>query len=189
MLEWSIEAVAGADSVGQIVVALPPGEEGRLAARDDLHIVAGGPTRAESVANALAATEAEVVVIQDAARPLVTPALVDDVVGRLLADDSLAGAIAVAAVTDTIKRVENAGEEVAETIDRDSLRAAQTPQAFRADALRKAIEAADAPAATDEAMLVEAAGGCIALVEAPGPNPKVTGPDDLVAVGALLAAR
>lgn len=189
MVEWSIDALDQARSVGDLVVAVPPGDEGLLASEERVTVVAGGEARADSVANALAATGADLVVIHDAARPLVTPELVDLVVERLAHDESLAGAIAVGPVTDTIKRVDDAGAEVAETIDRDSLRAAQTPQAFRADALREALAASAAAAATDEAMLVEAAGGRVAVVESPAPNPKVTGPEDLAVVEALLLAR
>lgn len=189
MVEWSIDALAQAASVAELIVAVPPGEEDALGTEDRVTVLAGGGTRAESVANALAATDAELVLIHDAARPLVTAELVDRVVERLSGDETLAGAIAVEPVTDTTKRVDAAGSEVVETIDRDSLRAAQTPQAFRASALREALAAPGASRATDEAMLVEAAGGRVAVVEAGAPNPKVTGPEDLEVVEALLAAR
>lgn len=197
MLEWSLDAFRAA-GVAAVIVAVPPGvEEGRLP--DSLRVgpaggstvVEGGTTRADSVSNALQAVETEIVAIHDAARPLVTPELIAGVLATLAADPDAAGAIAAAPVTDTIKRVRrlatyrgysptNSPLDVEGTLDRDELWAAQTPQAFRAEALRGALAAHPDPGAvTDEAMLVESAGGRVLIHPAPAENLKVTTALDL----------
>ena len=104
MVEWSIAACRAAPSVRSIVVACPPGHVHDLAG-GDVGVVDGGATRAESVSNALEAVGTELVAIHDAARPLVTPELIEDVVATLVADPDAAGAIAATPVTDTIKQV------------------------------------------------------------------------------------
>jgi 2-C-methyl-D-erythritol 4-phosphate cytidylyltransferase len=188
MVEWSIAALREADSIGTIVVAAPPGDDYEFTG-EDLFVVAGGEMRAESVRNGLDRVETELVAIHDAARPLLTGRLVEEVVAALLADPDAAGAIAAAPVSDTIKRAGAAAVE--ETVDRAELWAAQTPQVFRVDALRRAL-AADpeaVAAATDEAMLVEAAGGRILIHPAPAENIKVTTPHDLRVAELLLAER
>jgi 2-C-methyl-D-erythritol 4-phosphate cytidylyltransferase len=164
-------------------------------------VVSGGPSRAESVNAAMAAVEGDVVAVHDAARPLVTPRLVDDLVAKLEDRPDAAGVIAAAAITDTVKRAreprpatgefERGGPTVAKTESRDHLWAAQTPQVFRADALRAAL-AADSQrvaAATDEAMLVEKAGGKVLIHPAPASNLKVTTPEDLEVAELLLGRR
>jgi 2-C-methyl-D-erythritol 4-phosphate cytidylyltransferase len=197
MIEWSLEAFRGCDCVQAVVVAAPPGQECELG---DAALVAGGATRAESVANGLAAVDTEVVAIHDAARPLLTPALVEALVAALAADPEAAGVIAAAPLTDTIKRSSpafgtqggrNAGLVVRGTEDRSTLWAAQTPQVFRTDALRAALAVDDATrdGATDEAMLVEAAGGTV-LIHPSGPeNLKVTTPHDLRLAEWMLGRR
>jgi 2-C-methyl-D-erythritol 4-phosphate cytidylyltransferase len=102
MIEWSIEAFRACESVRSIVVAAPPGHVHDFA--DDLTIVAGGATRSQSVTNALAVVETELVAIHDAARPLLTPDLVEALVARLDVTPSAAGVIPAAAVADTVKR-------------------------------------------------------------------------------------
>ena len=207
MVEWSIEALRGAGSIGGIVVAAPPGaaEHAYEFTGEDLFVVAGGEARSESVANALERVETELVAIHDAARPLVTAALVDAVVQTLAEDREADGAIAAAPVTDTIKRAAdggtkpafsldtrgNAGRIVKDTLDRRELWAVQTPQVFRVEALRRALDTdpEEVAEATDEAMLVEAAGGRV-LIHAAGPeNIKVTTPFDLRLAEMLLAER
>ncbi len=188
MLEWSLDALAAADLVGQVIVAVPAGYEGRIAA-EGVATVAGGETRTESVANALALCEADLVAVHDAARPLATSTLFDRLIERVASDDSLAGAIAVSSIHDTVKRVDVDGS-VVETIDRTVLRAAETPQVFRVSELREAIESAGAGhQATDEAMLVEAAGGSVATVESDQENFKVTTPADLERAATILSTR
>jgi 2-C-methyl-D-erythritol 4-phosphate cytidylyltransferase len=206
LVEWSLEAFRQAESVRSIVVACPPGHVHDLGGHD-LGAVEGGATRAESVRNALAAVDTELVAIHDAARPLVTPELVDEVVGALLADPEAEAAIAAAPVADTIKRASSvdpqlrqhsdahrvirAAEVVESTVDRTELWAAQTPQVFRTAALRAALDAypEDAPEPTDEAMLIEAAGGRVLIHPGPAENLKVTTPLDLRVAELLLADR
>jgi 2-C-methyl-D-erythritol 4-phosphate cytidylyltransferase len=202
MIEWSIEALRACGSVGSIVVAVPPGHPHDLGG-DDLEVVAGGATRAQSVANALAAVPAETVAIHDAARPLVTADLVEELVARLDADPKAAGVIAATPITDTIKQAastraafsapetENVARVIEHTLDRARLWAAQTPQVFRAQALRVALEVDDRvrDAATDEATLVEASGGRVLVHPAAAENLKVTTPLDLRVAELLLAER
>ncbi len=185
MVEWSIAAFRGCPSIGSIVVACPPGHAHDLGG-DDLALVEGGETRAISVSNALAKVETELVAIHDAARPLVTPELIESVVSTLVADQGAGGAIAATPLTDTVKQ----GQSVVEsTLDRGRLWAAQTPQVFRAEALRDALAAEPdrVAAATDEAMLVEQAGGRVLIHPAPPENLKVTTPLDLRLAELLLA--
>jgi 2-C-methyl-D-erythritol 4-phosphate cytidylyltransferase len=203
MVEWSIAAFREAEAVRSIIVACPPGHVHDLAGHD-LGVVDGGATRAESVSNALGAVGTELVAIHDAARPLVTSELIEEVVATLLADPDADGAIAATPVTDTIKQAGSAtqrpfstnkrgnGRQAVETtLDRSVLWAAQTPQVLRADALRAAIAAAPerTAAATDEAVLVEVAGGKVLIHPAPAENIKVTTPLDLKLAGLLLAER
>jgi 2-C-methyl-D-erythritol 4-phosphate cytidylyltransferase len=203
LVEWSIAAMRAAQGVRSIVVACPPGHIHDLGGHD-LGVVDGGATRSQSVANALAAVGTELVAIHDAARPLVTADLVEGVVATLVADPEADGTIAATPVTDTIKRaggehltpfdahrVNNATEVVEETVDRSRLWAAQTPQVFRVKALRRALEAdpAQVEAATDEAMLIEAAGGRVLIHPSPAENLKVTTPTDLRLAELVLGSR
>jgi 2-C-methyl-D-erythritol 4-phosphate cytidylyltransferase len=187
LLDWSLEAFRAAASVGEIVVAAPPGAEDAVAGRGVV-AVGGGAHRSESVANALELCGGEIVVVHDAARPLVTPGLIDAVVEELVAEEEAAGVIAATPVTDTIKQARN--DEVARTLDRSELWAVQTPQAFRAEALREALADPDSlPEASDDAMLVERRGGRV-LIHAVSPdNIKVTTPFDLRVAELLLRER
>lgn len=203
MVEWTLEAFRLAESVRSIVVACPPGRVNDARALgsepgSELVAVEGGATRSASVRNALGAVETELVAIHDAARPLLTPELVEGVVGGLAGDEDADGAIAATPVVDTIKRAplpgaetENGARVVEATLDRASLWAAQTPQVFRTAALRAALDAypAGAPEPTDEAMLIEAAGGRVLLHPSPSENLKVTTPLDLRVAALLLADR
>lgn len=187
MLEWSIDALKAAPGVGEIVVALPPGgapPEGVTAAQ-------GGTTRSESVRNALAAAtdrEATVVLVHDAARPLLTAGMVADCLDALEEDGGWDAAVCAAPVSDTVKRAPD-GRAVTGTLDRSELWAVQTPQVFRREALERALDASpqELAQATDDAMLVEKAGGRVRVVPARHPNPKVTTPDDLALAAQLLA--
>jgi 2-C-methyl-D-erythritol 4-phosphate cytidylyltransferase len=188
LLDWSLDAFREAACVKEIVVATPPGEEGAVA-EPGILAVAGGEHRSESVANALELCGAPIVIVHDAARPLVTPKLVNAVVDRLAGDEKAAGVIAAAPVTDTIKRA-GGGDQVEETLDRDGLWAVQTPQAFRVGALREALSDPDSlPDATDDAMLVERRGGRILIHPSPRENIKVTTPLDLRVAELLLRER
>jgi 2-C-methyl-D-erythritol 4-phosphate cytidylyltransferase len=201
MVEWSIAAFRDCETVRLIVVAAPPGQGGDFGG-DDLAVVPGGATRAQSVANALEAVGTEYVAVHDAARPLLTPELVEALVADLDVSPEAAGVIAAAPVTDTIKRAheskrqkapsggENRHLEIEATEDRSQLWAAQTPQVFRTEALREALAAAERlEEATDEAMLVEWNGGTVLIHPVAEQNLKVTTPLDLRVAELLLAER
>jgi 2-C-methyl-D-erythritol 4-phosphate cytidylyltransferase len=140
------------------------------------------------------------VAIHDAARPLLTPELLSDLVSVLADAPDAAGVIAAAPVTDTVKKVRpmlgahsahKVRRVIGETLDRSELWAAQTPQVFRTVALRAALQVdeTDRDSATDEAMLIEAAGGTVLLHDPGAPNIKVTTPLDLRVAELLLAER
>jgi 2-C-methyl-D-erythritol 4-phosphate cytidylyltransferase len=193
MVAWSLDAVAAA-GVPRAVVAVPPGhgaaaEEALAGAAGDFPLgfalVEGGATRSASVRNALgAAGDVDAVAVHDAARPLVEAALFGATIDALADADA---AIAAARVTDTVKE---AGEDgvVVRTHDRARLWAIQTPQAFRADVLRRALDVPDdvLAQATDDAWLVERAGGRVRVVESSPANFKVTTPHDLTIAESLL---
>jgi 2-C-methyl-D-erythritol 4-phosphate cytidylyltransferase len=184
MLEWSVAALRESGAVEQIVVALPPGYEAPAGTLG----VAGGAVRSASVRSALAAAPAgDPVLVHDAARPLVTRALIERVLEGL---DGVDAAVAAAPVADTVKEA-SADGIVERTLDRDRLWAIQTPQAFRRAALVRALDVDDdiLAAATDDAWLVERAGGRVRVVEAPRENLKVTTPIDLRIAEGLLAER
>jgi 2-C-methyl-D-erythritol 4-phosphate cytidylyltransferase len=149
--------------------------------------VVGGEQRSLSVRNALRAAAGDPVLVHDAARPLVTVELAQACLDALDARD-LDAAIAAAPVTDTIKEA-GADRLVARTLERSRLWAIQTPQAFRREALERALSQSDdiVCAATDDAALVEALGGRVGIVEAPRENLKVTTPLDLTLAERLLA--
>jgi 2-C-methyl-D-erythritol 4-phosphate cytidylyltransferase len=154
-------------------------------------VVAGASSRSGSVANALAKVETEIVAVHDAARPLAPPGLFDAVVELVAGDAETDGAIAAAPVADTLKRVSGDRLEISETVDREGLWAVHTPQAFRTETLRAALAVGPdtLAAATDDAMLVEAAGGRVRVHPVDDANPKVTTAGDLAVVSALLASR
>ena len=188
LLDWSLDAFRDASSIGEVVVAAPPGQEDSVAERGVV-AVAGGAHRSQSVANALALCAGEIVVVHDAARPLITPGLIDDVVEELVGDQNAAGVIAATPVTDTIKQATDVGQ-VERTLDRAGLWAIQTPQAFRAEALRDALADTDSlPDATDDAVLVERRGGRVLIHSASTDNIKVTSPFDLRFAELLLRER
>jgi 2-C-methyl-D-erythritol 4-phosphate cytidylyltransferase len=208
MIEWSLDAFRASDLVRAIVVAIPPGSDQAFSGQTDLGVVWGGSTRAQSVANGLESVDTPLVAIHDAARPLLTPELVDALVSRLEEVPEAAGVIAATPVTDTIKQatdrrgyggpgaasstgtVPDAGLAIERTVDRGRLWAAQTPQIFRTAALREAlaVDPGSRDAATDEAMLVEEAGGTVLLHPSGPENFKVTTPHDLRVAESLLSA-
>jgi 2-C-methyl-D-erythritol 4-phosphate cytidylyltransferase len=190
MLEWSVAALQAVDTVERIVVALPGDQLDRAPA--GCHAVAGGAMRSESVRNALAAAGAcDPVIVHDAARPLAQTELFE----RALAELERSGAdavVAAAPVSDTIKEVGEDGHTVIRTLDRSRLWAVQTPQVFRRAALERAIGSAtehELAAATDDAWLVERAGGVVGVVRATPENIKVTTQGDIHVAELLLAER
>jgi 2-C-methyl-D-erythritol 4-phosphate cytidylyltransferase len=156
-----------------VVLVVPPDRTGEPEPADV--VVAGGATRAESVRAGLAAVldDADVIVVHDAARPRASAVLFDAVLDAVR--QGADGAVPGLPVPDTVKRVD--GDRVVETLDRAGLVAAQTPQAFRADVLRKAH--ASGADATDDAALVEQAGGTVVVVPGEPGNGKITHRDDL----------
>ena len=146
-------------------------------------VVIGGATRAESVRNGLdaVASNCDVVAVHDGARPLVT---VDEITATVEKASETGAACLVAAVTDTIKTTR--GDEIAGTLDRDKLRRALTPQAFRFEVLRRAFDLGDISEATDECYLVEKLGHPIAFVEGSSRNIKITRPEDLMFAEAII---
>ncbi len=195
LLQYSIEALTRVEQVKRIVVALPAG----VAAPAGVVAVQGGAVRSASVKQALAAAgedeggdggEGELVLVHDAARPLLTPELAGKVIEALSAEPSADAAIAAVPVTDTIKRVSD-GRVVAETLDRRSLWAVQTPQVFRRGALQRALDVSEEvlAQATDDAWLIERAGGRVIVVPSSDENIKVTTARDLRTAELLLQRR
>ncbi len=185
LLQWSVDTLSTVAAIEQIVVALPAGAEAPIGTVG----VEGGAVRSESVLRALAAAgPGDPVLVHDAARPLVSAETIEDTLAAV-ARDGVDAAIAATPVTDTIKQADSEGV-VSRTLDRSALWAVQTPQAFRRAALERALEVpADVLAqATDDAWLVERAGGRVVVVPAPKANLKVTTPVDL-ALAELLIAR
>ena len=196
LLVHAVRALVQARLVDVVVVAAPPGDvaavRGLLDDHElpkDVEVVAGGDTRQESVRLALVSLpeDVDVVLVHDAARPLVPAELVDAV-----AQAVRAGADAVVPtlpLTDTIKRVDGHGD-VVDTLDRSSLRAVQTPQGFRRSALERShVAAADGAVATDDAGLAELAGIAVTTISGSAEALKVTHPIDLLFAEALLARR
>ena len=190
LLAESLERLDGCQWIDSIAVAAPPGWEEpvillaeELAASKVVSCVTGGETRAQSVRAALAEVpeDAVVVLVHDAARPLVTDAVVERVLAPLA--EGFDGALPGLPVSDTVKRVD--GVLVVETIERADLVGAQTPQAFLADVLRRAY-AGELDGATDCASLVERVRGRVAVVEGDPRLLKVTTPGDLALVESWL---
>jgi 2-C-methyl-D-erythritol 4-phosphate cytidylyltransferase len=183
VLAWTVEAcrpfVAG-------VVLVVPASTGPGEAYGADTVVEGGATRSDSVRHGLAAVpdSAEVIVVHDAARPLAPSGLFRAVIDAVTQGDA-DGAVPGVAVSDTIKAVD-AGGTVTATLDRSTLVAVQTPQAFRAGVLRRAH--AGAAGATDDAALVEALGATVRVVPGHARNLKITTADDLRTAEHLLAA-
>ena len=179
LIEWSLDVLHSV--CDRVVAAVPPGHE------SEPDFVVGGESRSASVRRAVAAApEADVYVVHDASRPLVTRELVERCMDAL--EPGIDGAIAAVPMTDTVKEVAT-DRRVMRTLDRSQLWAIQTPQVFKADILRRALErdAAALAAATDDAWLVDDAGGVITVVESFPENIKVTHESDLRIVEALLA--
>ncbi len=181
LLDWSLAALRAA-GIDQVVVALPDGTR----APEGCVGVRGGATRSASVRAALAAAPPGDVLVHDAARPLAEPELFERTLAALEHADC---AIAAARVTDTIKQADD--QVVTATLDRSRLWAVQTPQAFRRPVLERALAVADdvLAQATDDAWLVERAGGSVRIVESSAANFKITTPHDLRVAELLLSGR
>jgi 2-C-methyl-D-erythritol 4-phosphate cytidylyltransferase len=199
VLAWTIEALDATPEVDHIVLVCPAGrvDEYRAAAVDPVapatpvSYAPSGSSRQESVASgiAVAPADAEILLVHDGARPLVTPAIVVSTIAALRSDPDAAGAVVGQPAIDTLKIAD--GAIILETPDRSRYWAVQTPQTFRAEALRAAYAQADAEGfvGTDDSALVEHAGGRVLLVEGPRDNIKVTVAEDVALVEATLAFR
>lgn len=187
LLERSVDAFRAHPAIGDVIVAVPADV---LAAPpqwlDGVRLVAGGERRQDSVANAfdVVSRDVDVVLVHDAARPFVS----DDVITRAI-EGAIAHGAAIAAVpaSDTVKRVAGDGV-IVETLPRDEIFLAQTPQAFRRDVLGAAIASGRAAGmATDEAMLAERAGHPVHVVAGDAANVKITTAADLSRARAAAA--
>ena len=194
VLMHTIDSFRAATPGAQIIVAMHPAymDVWRDMCAESSYasplVVAGGSTRWESVRNALAAvdSQADVITVHDAARPLVDPSLIRRVVSAV--ESGATGAIPVIAVTDSLRRV-NGESGASQAADRSQFRAVQTPQGFPARLLRKAYSLPFSPGFTDDASVMEAAGfGPLTLVEGSPYNIKITHPAD-IEIAALLASH
>jgi 2-C-methyl-D-erythritol 4-phosphate cytidylyltransferase len=192
LLAESLERLEGSDWVDAIVVVAPAEwEEPSILLAEEIGAgkvsacVTGGATRAESVRAGVAEVpeDALVVLVHDAARPVLPPEVVERVLAPL--GEGWEGAVPSLPVADTLKRADGDGT-VLETVDRSGLQAVQTPQAFLALVLREALTG-ELGSATDCAALVEARGGRVRLVEGDARLLKVTTASDLAFVEALLS--
>jgi 2-C-methyl-D-erythritol 4-phosphate cytidylyltransferase len=183
VIAHTIERFHAALSVDSIVLVLAADHTLDTSAFSKVaKIVGGGSTRAESVRNGLAVIDADIVAVHDGARPLVT---VDEIERTIAAARETGAACLVAPVTDTIKSIR--GTEIADTLDRNKMRRALTPQAFKTEVLRKAFENVDLnESVTDDCYLIEKFGHPITIVEGSARNIKITHPEDLILAEALL---
>lgn len=188
LLMRSIDAFRDALPGCQVVVALAPEMTGvwkELCRRYDYvtpGVTPGGATRSESVRNALAAVpdNARIIMVHDAARPLVSAAVIH---ATLRGAEEHGAAVPVVTVTDSLRRA-----DTGLAVDRAPFRAVQTPQAFRADVLREAYARPLLPQFTDDASVVEAAGTAVTMVDGAPENIKITWPRDIAVAEALLSA-
>ena len=195
LVAHAIELLEAHPRVDRVVVVVPEGWEeptallaDELAAGKVVASIAGGPSRALSVAAGLVEVDAaaSTILVHDAARPFASAELVDRVLDAL---DGADGAVPGLPVSDTVKRVRDGA--AVETLDRSELRAVQTPQAFRAEAVRRAYSGSreNVSVATDCAQLVEKAGGTVVVVEGAPANVKITDAGDLERAEALVQGR
>ena len=183
LLQWSVEAMAAAQSVARVVLVTRPDRVAELAALPwlrDATVVAGGERRSDSVRAGVNAATADFVLVHDGARPLATPALADSVAAAAAQHGA---AVPVVPVVDSLKR--DAGGTLGSPVVRDGLVRAQTPQGARRELLLDAMTAAGDEAFSDEAALLESRGVAIATVPGEATNIKVTLPEDLQMVRAL----
>jgi 2-C-methyl-D-erythritol 4-phosphate cytidylyltransferase len=182
-----------ADCIHEIIVVVREGMAGdfselavKFGFQKRFRVVIGGAERQDSVWNGLAALapEAEVVAIQDAARPCTTGELI---AATIQAARATGAAVAAQPVADTIKETDD-GKTIARTVDRSRLWSVQTPQTFRVEVIRRAIAAARAKNLnlTDDTAACELIGQAVQLVKGSAPNPKVTVPGDLPFIESLL---
>jgi 2-C-methyl-D-erythritol 4-phosphate cytidylyltransferase len=193
MVQWSLDTICSLDAVSEVVVALPADSVERAATElSGATFVAGGSVRSQSVKAALGATAQEgPVIVHDAARPLAPAAVFKRALDEIEAS-GVDAVVAAAPLADTVKEVDDDGRTVRRTLERSRLWAAQTPQVFRRTALEQVLEDASQEVlatATDDAWLIERAGGRVKVVPTGDLNLKVTTPTDLRLVELLLVER
>jgi 2-C-methyl-D-erythritol 4-phosphate cytidylyltransferase/2-C-methyl-D-erythritol 2,4-cyclodiphosphate synthase len=181
MLDMTIAAFVATPQITEVIVAVPAGYLDRVRSSERVRAVEGGARRQDSMANAFAlvSENAEVVLVHDAARPYVSQRLIVETIDAAARHGA---AIAALPVRDTVKRAPPIGHSrvIRETLPRDEIFLAQTPQGFRRDILAAAITAAAAFEVTDEATLVERTGVDVHIVNGDPANVKVTMPEDLM---------
>ncbi len=197
LLAWTLEPIIDVGLFSEILIACPPEQRdlvGRVLSEEinagaSARAVAGGETRQDSVANCLReiSVQCDLVAIHDGARPLLTPQLMLDVLGRA---GETGAAIAAVPCNDTVKLCDEDGV-VSETLDRSRLRLVQTPQCFQHDLLVRAHEKArrEGYTATDDSALVERAGASVHVVMGSYENIKVTTPEDILFCEEVLKRR
>lgn len=203
LIAWTVEAFDRARSIEEIVIVCRGEVRDEMRARalepfgftTPITFADAGAERQDSTAAGVAAVPADVaaVAIHDAARPLIAPETIDAAVDALAVEPGLDGVVCGQSAIDTLKVVEEGplGARFVDTPPRARYWTVQTPQVFRTEALRRAIERAraDGFAGTDDASLVEHAGGTVVGFAAPRDNLKVTVPEDLPLVELLLERR
>ncbi len=201
IVDIALEAFEAAVSIDGVVLVCAPGREAEyrsacLTAAEGgkvTDVVGGGETRQDSVAAGIAAVpdSALLIAVHDGARPLVPPSAIDEAVAALLAHPDVDCVVVGHPVYDTLKEVGPDGRTVLRTVDRGRLWVAQTPQVLRAEPFRAALAnaARDGFLGTDDASLVEHAGGVVMMLAGPRTNLKVTVPEDLTVVEAVLRSR
>ena len=202
LMTWSVAAFDRSELVQHIVVVAPAERTAEMRARavdpfgfeTPVTFAAAGPTRQDSTRAGLAAVPAgmDIVAVHDSARPLIRVETIDGALRALDAAPELDGVVCGQPAIDTLKLVDGpGGARFCDTPDRALYWTVQTPQVFRTAALRRAFELADSQGfvGTDDASLVERAGGAVMGYRSPRDNLKVTVPEDLPLVEALLRAR
>lgn len=208
LLSWTIEAFDRTESVDHIVVVCPDNKRAAYKAQaidpygfsTPVSFATGGATRQDSTfAGLMAAPDTtKLIAVHDGARPLITPITIDGIVTFVAQHPELAGAICGQRAVDTLKTVAakdvacgTATPTIVETPDRSHFWTVQTPQVFWRDVLLRAFEQAHVQGfiGTDDASVVEHAGGTVVCFDAPRDNIKVTVPEDLVPVDAIMRSR
>ncbi|CAN5739150.1 2-C-methyl-D-erythritol 4-phosphate cytidylyltransferase [soil metagenome] len=186
IVEWSLDVLVAAGCDPVVLVVPDPGADQAMALAKRAIVTAGGATRQQSVARGLALIATELVVVHDGARPFATPELVRECLAALA---GVAGAVAAVPLDETVKRVED--DRVRATVDRSGLWRVQTPQAFVTGELERAhaLAVAAGYSGSDDAELVERAGGSVRVVRGPRDNIKLTWPEDFALAESLVARR
>lgn len=190
VLRWSVETLARDRRIERVIVVTHPDHRDMAATMLDgvagVTFADGGATRRQSVANGLANIASDLVMVHDAARPILPAAVIDRLIVAM-ADGAVAGATPALPVADTLAARDDA--TLGAVVDRSALVRIQTPQMFRTDALRSAHRSWQGEEPTDDAQMVRAAGSRIAIVEGEAMLDKITYPEDLARLAAQVAGN